>query len=365
VFKSWRDQIERGNKVIRVLIVDDSAVLRQQIRFILQSDRELEVISEARNGEEAVILARELHPDLITMDVEMPKMNGLDAIRQIMAQTPVPIVVVTSEDMAQELEKSSQALRLGALAVVRKPGGLADPGHKAMAARLLSQVKLMSGVKVVSRMRTKETTLPPNLVEPPAKAPARQPIEIIAIGASTGGPAALYRVLSGLPEELSVPIVVVQHIAVGFVEGLAGWLAGGCKLPVKVAKHGEKIQPGVISVAPDGCHMTADSYGRIRLRDSAPVNGHRPSVTTLFQSMAEAYGPRAMGVILTGMGADGALGMKAMKDAGALTLAQDEQSCVVFGMPKEAIALGAVRHVVPLDKMAQMMVELVALQHVV
>ena len=349
------------------MIVDDSAVLRQQLRFILQSDSELLVVGEARDGEEAVALAKKLRPDVITMDIRMPRMDGLDAIRHIMAESPVPIVVVTADDVDKELGVTQRAPQLGAVAVLHKPGGISDPIYKAMSAKLIEQVKLMSGVKVISRPRSVEAKLPIGTARAqaqPSTAPFRScEAEIIAMGASTGGPAALYKVLGGLPAKLPVPIVLVQHISLGFVEGLASWLAGGCKLPVRVGKHGEKLEGGTVYVAPDGCHMAVDVYGRLRLWDTPPVGGHRPAVNVLFESVAEAYGARAIGVLLTGMGADGAKGLKAMYDAGAMTIAQDEQSCVVFGMPREAIALGAARQIVPLDHIADMISRLCRVDH--
>jgi two-component system, chemotaxis family, protein-glutamate methylesterase/glutaminase len=340
--------------VIRVLIVDDSAVLRQQIRFILQTDPALQVVGEARNGEEAISLARQLRPNVITMDLRMPKMDGFGAIRSIMAENPTPIVVISSDATDPHDEMVTQALKMGAVSVLRKPGGITDPGYKAMAGKIIDQVKLMSQVKVVTRSRT--LTSPPAEAHPPAsvaRAVPSQKTELLAIGSSTGGPAALYRVLSGLPASCPVPVVIVQHIALGFISGLASWLAGGCPLQVKVGEHGERLQAGTVYLGADGTHMVVDSYGRIRLRQGETVDGHRPSVTVLFRSVAESYGPSAMGVILTGMGADGASGLKAMRDSGAITIGQDQASCVVFGMPKEAIALGAVKHVVPLDKIAR------------
>ncbi len=348
--------------MIRVLIVDDSAVLRQQLRFILQSDPELSVVGEARNGEEAITLAKQLHPDVVTMDIRMPRMDGFQAIRSIMADSPVPIVVVSANDPAQESEITSQAMKLGAVSVMRKPGSMADPGYKIVAARLIEQVKLMSEVRVVTRIRTRSVAIPEAKAESPSIKLSLKPTvhkpEIIAIGSSTGGPAALYRVLSALPANCPVPIAIVQHITYGFVEGLASWLSGDCRLKVTVATHGERLQAGCVYIAPDQCHMLVDSYGRVRLREGEPIGGHRPAVTALFQSVAESFGAAAVGVILTGMGADGAVGMKAMAAAGAITIAQDEKSCVVFGMPKEAIALGAVQYVVPLEKIPSAMMEL-------
>jgi len=342
-----------------VLVVDDSAVVRQGTRFVLESDPQLKVIGEARNGEEAVALTRRLRPDVITMDIRMPRMDGLEAIRHIMAENPVPIVVVSSVDLDREAGIASQATKLGAVSVLIRPVSVSDPKYKAFVARLVKKVKLMSEVKVIHRTRTREMAPPETRAPKPpeSRTSSGRKTQVVAIGASTGGPAALHQVLSALPADLLIPILVVQHISFGFVEGLAGWLDTACKLLVKVAEHGKRMQPGVVYIAPDEHHMEV-GYGRIRLRQGDLVNGHRPSVTPLFQSVAKAYGPAAMGVILTGMGSDGAVGMKALREAGAITIAQDEESCVVFGMPKEAIALGAVQHIVPLEKTAQMMVAL-------
>lgn len=344
--------------MIRVLVVDDSAVLRQSTKFILENDPGLKVIGEARNGEEAVALARRLKPDVVTMDIRMPRMDGFEAIRHIMAGSPVPIVVVTSVDLDREMGVSLQATRAGAVSVLRRPARISDPEYKAFTASLVGQVKLMSDVRVVHRPMAGRTASPKTKVAGLASTPrTAHKIEIVAIGSSTGGPAALHQVLSVMPADFSPPILIVQHISFGFVEGLAGWLDGACKLRVKVAEQGERTQPGTIYVAPDDQH-TEIAYGRIRLRQGDPVGGHRPSVTPLFESLAKCYGPAAMGVIMTGMGADGAVGMKALREAGAITIAQDEGSCVVFGMPKEAIALGAIQHIVPLKKIAQTMVAL-------
>jgi len=344
--------------VIRVMVVDDSAVLRQSLKFILESDPELKVVGEAKNGEEAIALAGRLQPNVITMDIRMPKMDGLDAIRHIMAESPAPIVVVTSVDLDAEAGIPSQATKLGAVSILKRPVRIASPEYQVFSAKLIEQVKLMSGVKVITHLRiekpvTSETRRP----APTTIRAATRKVEIVAIGASTGGPAALYQILGALPADFPAPILVVQHISFGFVQGLSGWLDAAGKLHVKVAEHGERTQPGIVYVAPDEHHMEA-GYGRIRLSEGEPLQGHRPSVTVLLRSVARAYGSAAMGVILTGMGADGAVGMKALRETGATTIAQNEESCVVFGMPKEAIALGAVEHVVPLEYIAQTMTKL-------
>jgi len=346
--------------VIRVLVVDDSAVLRHITKLILESDPELKVIGEARNGLEAVAQVERLRPDVITMDLRMPKMDGLEAIRQIMAGRPAPIVVVTGVDLERERHLAQAATQLGAVSIVRRPDPAA-PEHKTFVTQLIQRVKLMSAVKVVRRVRNQTTPAPDNgqgrLLAKPA--PARS-IQVVAIGSSTGGPAALHCILSNLPADFPLPMLVVQHISFGFVEGLASWLNNASPLTVQVARLGQRIQPGQVYVGPDDQHLLVDRFGRIGLSQTNLMDGHRPSATALFQSVAQAYGPEALGVILTGMGADGAAGMQTLNQAGAITIAQDEASCVVFGMPKEAIALGAIQHVAPLDRMAQTIQRLTA-----
>ncbi len=341
--------------MIRILVVDDSAVLRQSTRFILESDPELKVIGEATNGVDAVTQVKAVSPDVITMDIRMPKMDGLEAIRQIMTVSPLPIVVVTSLDLDQEMGLSAQATRLGAVSILTRPAGISTPQYRAFATKLIEQVKLMSGVKIIHRTKSVAPSAP--LAPPPGVLPVAdlrpRKIDLVAIGSSTGGPAALHQILSALPENFATPILIVQHISFGFVEGLAGWLDAVCPLRVKVGVAGERIQGGTIYIAPDGAHLQADRFGKINLSQAEPVGGFRPSATPLFESVARAYGATALGVILTGMGSDGAVGMQTLSAAGAMTIAQDEASCVVFGMPKEAIALGAIRHIVPLGKIAQ------------
>ena len=339
--------------MIRVLIVDDSAVARQSLRFILEGDDGLRVIGEAKNGEEAIRMTKRLNPDVITMDIRMPRMDGLEAMQRIMEENPVPIVVVTSVDLTQEAGLTRQAMRRGALTVVERPTGIGDRARHRFARRLVRKVKLMSDVKVVHRSRKKRSQPAPSPDRGAADSvPSTETaeIEIAAIGSSTGGPAALHTVIGSLPADFPVPILVVQHISFGFVDGLASWLDRDCALRVKVAEARDKIEPGVVYVAPDDQHMGISSYGRVRLSSQDHIDGHRPSVTFLFEAVAQSYGPSAVAAILTGMGRDGAAGMRTLKNRGGVTIAQDEESCVVFGMPKEAIALGAVDRTVSLDQ---------------
>jgi two-component system chemotaxis response regulator CheB len=344
--------------MIRVLVVDDSPTLRQLIRSILESDPELQVVGQACNGEEAIALCHRLEPDIITTDICMPKMDGFEATRHIMAESPRPIVVLTSTKSDIELGISSKALEAGALMVVGKPHGL--PGEDPRADQLIAQVKTMARVKVVTRRWRLEKKTPAPRRSEPALRPPPGPVRLIAIGASTGGPPALQAVLGKLPAGL--PVVVVQHISPGFVQGLARWLNETTPLRVKVAESGEALQPGTVYLAPDGRHLLVTAGGHAWLKVSSPVGGHRPSATVLFQSVAQSYGPAAVGVLLTGMGKDGAQGFKALHDAGAHTIAQDEATCVVFGMPKQAIALGAVKEVLPLEQIGARLEALIAAQ---
>ena len=343
--------------MIRVLIVDDSPTLRGLIRSVLESDPELQVVGEARHGEEAIAQCESLQPDIITMDIQMPVMDGYQAIRHIMSESPRPIVVLTSSESERQLGVSAKASELGALAVGRKPHGL--PGVDPEADKLIASVRAMAGVKVVGR----RPWLLKKEVEPPARQPRTRPthglVRLVAIGASTGGPPALQVVLSKLPADSPLPIMVVQHISPGFVSGLARWLNQTISLEVQVAEANEPLRPGTVYLAPDGQHLLVKRRGLVWLKDDPLVDGHRPSVTALFESVAQGYGSSVVGVLLTGMGSDGARGLKALRDAGGYTIAQDEDSCVVFGMPKQAIALGAAVEVLPLEQIGSRLAELV------
>ena len=341
-----------------VLIVDDSPTLRHLIRAILNTDPELNVIGEARNGEEAVAMVARLHPDVVTMDIQMPQMDGYEAIRRIMSENPVPIVVLTSTESDIRLGATYKGVESGALMVVGKPRGL--PGDDPEAVEMINVVKAMADVKVIRR-KWKVQKRP----EPAGGGPAARrgrlssPYRIVAVGTSTGGPPALRTVLGELPATFRAPVVVVQHISKGFTDGLARWLNDTVSLRVKLAEEGEPLLPGTAYIAPDGVHLQVTGRGKVTLLKESPMDGHRPSVTALFNSVAKEYGPRAVGVLMTGMGRDGASGLYVMKQEGAFTIAQDEASSIVFGMPKEAINMGAAGEVLALQKIAQKIKELI------
>jgi len=339
--------------VIRVLVAEDSATMRELLVAVLTSDPELIVAGEAKNGLEAVEMARRLRPDVIVMDVRMPVMDGLEATKRIMVEVPTPIVIVSGSFDVREIEVSMHALRLGALSVLPKPPGPESPAFAEAAREFAATVKAMAQVKVVRRWPER-----PGVPGPVAARVARaERARVVAITASTGGPAALSRLLSGLPGDLPVPVLVVQHMAPGFVAGFAGWLNSVSSLQVKVAEDGEPLGPGGVYLAPDGCHLGVAGQAAIRLSAEAPIEGFRPSGTHLFRSVAASFGPSVLAVILTGMGEDGVAGLRAIKDAGGRVFAQDEASSVVFGMPGKAAEAGLADAVFPVEEMAARMLE--------
>ena len=345
--------------MIRVLIAEDSPTLRCLIRNVLESDPDLQVVGTARNGEEAMALLRELHPDIMTTDILMPRMDGYELIRKVMAEAPLPIVVLTSTTSDMELGITFNAVEAGALMVVGKPSGL--PGDDPEADRLISQVKAMARVKVVRRRHpVRRGSRAGERRRLARRWPIPRSVQLIGMGASTGGPPALQRILARLPSDLPVPIAVVQHISSGFVGGMARWLNDTTPLRVVVAEDRMHLRPATVYLAPDDHHMQVVEGGRIRLVDSPPVGGHRPSVTVLLESLARTHRASAVGVLLTGMGSDGANGLKALHDAGGTTIVQNEATCVVFGMPKQAVALGCVDEVLALDQIAGRLQELLS-----
>lgn len=330
---------------IKVLVVDDSPVARELLVHILSSDPKIQIIGTASNGEEAIVAAKHLSPDVITMDIHMPKMDGYEATRRIMEIHPTPIVIVTGSASIEEISVAMRAIDAGALAVVQKPGGSGHPDYQAEVSRFIQMVKLMSEVKVVRRRAFpgRETV---RLAEVKLELPSE--IQLVAIGASTGGPPLLQTILSKLPKNFPIPVLIVQHMAAGFIEGFVEWLRQTSSLPVHVATHGEYILPGHVYLAPDGFVMKPDRYGRISL--ARGETGLCPSVSYLFRSVAEVFGKNAVGILLTGMGKDGAYELRLMKEKGAITIAQDLESSVVHGMPGEAINLDAAMYVLPPEK---------------
>jgi two-component system chemotaxis response regulator CheB len=300
------------------------------------------VLAMGRNGRDAVRLVKEHKPDVVTMDIRMPHMDGLEATRQIMREQPTPIVVVTGSAQYHDVELSFQAMQAGALAVVHKPG-LADPQACAAVAQT---VQNMARVHVIHHWGTARKALPkpsttpqlPRTVDPSRYAE----IKVIGIASSTGGPSALAAVLGDLPTDYPLPILVVQHVSPGFTSGLTQWLGSVTKLRVEVATHGSHPKPGVVAIAPDDYHLQLGRRGEMQLSHSAAYKGLRPSANPFFESLAQHYGKKSLGIILTGMGDDGADGISLLHKSGSLTIAQDEKSCVVYGMPYQAVMRNAI-----------------------
>lgn len=331
--------------MIRVLVAEDSRAERTLLVSLLESDPGIRVVGEAADGAQAVEMTLRLRPDLVTMDVHMPRMDGLEATREIMIRAPTPIVVVSSSVRPDDIALSLRAVEAGALAAVAKPESPASPRFAEDRAQLVATVRAMADVKVVRRWSGRRE---PEPSAPPGPAP-RAPVRLVAVAASTGGPVALQTILASLPASFPVPVLVVQHLSRGFVGVLARWLGTATALRVKVADAGERLLPGVVYLAPDDQHLGVAPDGTAALAATPPQDGFRPSASHLFRSASAAYGDSLLAVILTGMGSDGVRGLRAAREAGALVLAQDEASSVIYGMPREAVAAGVVGAVLPLE----------------
>jgi len=344
--------------MIRVVLADDSSLARGLLRSFLEAEEGIEVVGEARHGREAVDLVKELKPDLITLDLEMPVMSGLEAIEEIMASHALPILVVSSVADAQN---AYEAVRRGALDVVSKP-----EYNSREAAEFVAKVRLLAGVRVITHIRPRQAApaVTPSRVESPALTVAVagdlgvNPSRIFAIASSTGGPQALAQILPRLPANFPCPVLVAQHISDGFAAGMAEWLGSLCKLPVRLAAEGDPILPGVISISPSERSLAVTPSRRMSLQEYGPLEVYHPSCNTLLNSVAEVYGRQAVGIILTGMGSDGAQGQGRILAAGGITLGQDEASSVIYGMNRVAIEAGSVQKVLSLDGFADEMLRL-------
>ena len=332
--------------MIKVLIVDDSPTVREYMKHIIDSDKDLEVAGVAKDGVEAVELVRLKHPDVVTMDIHMPRMDGYKATRKIMELHPLPIVIVSASWNSKDIEKTFQAMQAGAVAAVKKPKGPGHPESKRMVSQVIETVKLMSEVKVVRRLaKYKRSDTTPVMTPQKALMPAPSKVDIVAVGASTGGPPVIQTILSSLKPDFPASILIVQHIASGFLHGFMEWIGKTTCFPVRLPAHGDYVKRGHVYFAPDGFHMGITANCKIVLSKSCPENGLKPSVSYLFRSIAKNFGRRAVGVLLTGMGKDGSCELKMMKERGCVTIAQDKESSIVHGMPGEAIKIGAANHI--------------------
>jgi len=339
------------NRKINVLVVDDSRLARMLLVHLLLSDPQIQVSAALNDGQAALDFLKDNKPDVVLMDIHMPGLDGFETTRRIMETQPVPIIICTATTDPDEVATTFPLMEAGAVACVEKPVSREHADFEQLVTNLLQTIKLMSEVKVVRRW--------PRLRSIAPLVPAARPVELkpapagftfVGVGASTGGPPVLQTILSSLPEDFPGSLLIVQHIARGFLPGLVEWLNQTTGFQVHVASHGTCPLPGHAYLAPDDFHLGVSASGRIRLTQEALESGLRPAVSYLFRSLAEVCGPDALGVLLTGMGKDGAAELKLMKDRGATTIAQDRESSVVHGMPAEAIKLGGATHVLPADK---------------
>jgi two-component system chemotaxis response regulator CheB len=345
-----------GEKSIRVLVVDDSPVVAEFLTGVLNSDPQIQVVGTASDGREALEAVERLRPDVITMDIHMPRMDGFEATRRIMETRPTPIVIVSGTASIREVATNFKALEAGALAVAARPDGIGHVNYDRSAKELVDAVKLMSEVKVVRRwLRSKPCPTPADTAKLRAMVAPNLPIHIVAIGASTGGPLVLQTIFSRLPKMFPVPLLVVQHMTPGFTGGFVEWLAESSGFPAQVAAAGESLLPGHAYVAPDDFHMGVNRDHRIVLTKDKRENGMRPAASCLFRSVEAVFGQNAVGVLLTGMGVDGAEELKKLREAGAVTIAQDEETSVVHGMPGQAIKIGAATHILSPESIAKML----------
>ncbi len=345
------------HRPVRVLIIDDSVVIRQLLKDIFARDGEIEVVGTASDPIEGYEKIVQLKPDVLTLDVEMPRMDGITFLEKLMRSHPMPVVMIST--LTREgSEVTLKALELGAVDFIAKPTQSIFTGMAALSHEIASKVKAAAR----ARVRPKQAHVAPLEMPQASLKRTTGANRLIAIGASTGGPEAIRQVLQALPSEVP-PIVIVQHMPPVFTRSFAERLDRLCAVRVKEAEDGDTLQPGHAYIAPGDYHLQVARNGsqyRARVVQTEPVNRHRPSVDALFDSVMEASGSATVAVLLTGMGADGARGLKKLRDAGAHTIAQDEETCVVFGMPREAIQLGGAEFVLPLPRIAHKVVELLA-----
>lgn len=343
-----------NDRKIRVLVVDDSRTAREMVISVISSDPSLTVIGEARDGLEAVGKAIALKPDIITMDIEMPVMNGIEAIERIMSQMPMPVIALTS---ISGVKTAFSAVTKGALDVIEKTDLTQNNG-----AKLIKRLKMLADVDVAAHLLAMKgrslKICPPENAAHDVSPQEEGEIRIIAFAASTGGPQALSSILSVLPENYGIPILVAQHVAPGFTSGMADWLDSCSRLSVKEACKGEKAMPGHVYLNPSEYSMRIDRNGIISLFEESPGQIYHPCCDDLLLSVADSFGIRAAGIILSGMGRDGVAGMESIKLSGGITIAQDEQSSTIFGMNGMAVKKGLIKKVLPLQEIAHEMIRL-------
>lgn len=348
---------------LRVLVVDDSAFMRGAISRVLAADPRFEVAGQAKDGAEAVKLAADLAPDVISMDFNMPGLNGAEATRAILAKRATPIVMLSAHTR-EGAAATVQALAAGAVDFVEKPDGEVSANLNVVRDLLVEKLIAAAGANVQGPMTVLDvgSSEPPVSRRAPRSSPRPMPpgLRVIVIAASTGGPAALVRVLPELSARGKAALVVVQHMSAGFTSALAEQLAERAGYAVREARQGDKLEAGLALVAPGGLHLVLERDGTVSLNDGPQVHGVRPAADVTLKSAAQVYGARTVGVVLTGMGRDGAMGLAAVKAAGGRTVAQDKTTCTVYGMPKAAVEMGVVDEVLPLDQIGRSVSRLVS-----
>lgn len=325
----------------RIVIVDDSDIVREVLHDVIEQDPDLEVVGTANDGDQALLLVQELEPDLVTMDIHMERMGGLEAIEQLMEHHPVPILVVTSVPVGPDSALTWLAISAGAIDVAEKPKEWGGPDGEA----LRNKIRELSTRSLVTHVRDRADREPTPVSE--ATAPDATGCQVVGIAASAGGPAVLASVLGRIPDGFPAPIALVQHVPRGFTESFVDYLQTKTHLRVELLDGETEVRPGVVLVAPDGHHLVAKKRGTLAAVAGEEVDGHCPSATVLFESLAAVYGPAAVGVVLSGMGDDGVSGLMAMHEAGALTIAQDENTAAAHGTVRAAMDAGSVVQVVP------------------
>ena len=351
--------------MIKILIVDDSETETTILKHILEGNADFQVIGCAKNGAEAVKLVPKLKPDIITMDIQMPIMDGFEATRLIMSQNPTPIVVISSKLNDIELDTTFRALNAGALSVLAKPFHVTSPTFKVEQKRIIDTIRSMAEIKVVKR-RAPVDKSPQKSITQPEATEHHGTQEIVAIGASIGGTQALNAILSKLPIDFPVPIVIVQHMMPGFITSFTKWLDDNTQLAVQEITDKQVLKKGTVYFATDHLHFEIqrqNGHLMSKLVKAPPVSGFCPSITVLLQSVAKNCGRRAIGILLTGMGSDGAEGLLAMKEAHGHTIIQDKDSSIVFGMAGVAQTLGAVENILKLNKIADYLIKITARKH--
>jgi two-component system chemotaxis response regulator CheB len=339
--------------MIKVLVVDDSPTVQELMKYILTSDKDIEVIGIVNNGIEALKFLETMKPDVITMDINMPYMNGFEATERIMETNPVPIIMITALFDSTDVERTFQAIQAGAVSVIEKPVSVRAENYKEICKNIINNVKLMSEIKVVRRkFRNSKDSNKLLKIETKYNNDFADK-KVVAIGVSTGGPPILKNIFSKLVESVHVPILVVQHITPGFINGLIDWLRQDTKIPIHIASNGQSVLPGNIYFAPDDYNMEIMYNGKISLNKQEKINGLRPTVSHLFNSVTNAYGKNSIGILLSGMGKDGVEELKVLKEKGAVTIAQDKESSVVYGMPGEAVKINAATYILSPEKIAE------------